>query len=128
MARGRKNKPHVITTLAQRRAILQLRREGVPTYRITQRYGVCEDTVRRIDRDGETGLLRFAKWLEARGHQAGQDDPPAPDEPTDAVPGSAKKRVILAQRAKQGRALFHPDDLAGTGDYYDREGFRDCPP
>lgn len=36
--------------------------------------------------------------------------PPLPDEPTDALPGSEEKIRVLMERAAKGQALFHPDD------------------
>lgn len=38
-------------------------------------------------------------------------DPSTPaDEPTDALPGSAEKLRVMAERAERGEALFHPSD------------------
>lgn len=35
---------------------------------------------------------------------------PQADEPTSARPGSAEKVLVMAERARQGRGVFHPQD------------------
>ncbi len=40
-------------------------------------------------------------------------DPPLPDSPTQAPPGSPEKIAVLAARYAAGVALWHPDDAAG---------------
>jgi hypothetical protein len=37
-------------------------------------------------------------------------EPPLPDQPTEALAGSAKKVAILVERAARGVALWHPED------------------
>jgi len=43
-----------------------------------------------------------------------------PDSPTDALPGTEAKEAVLAERARKGQLLFHPDDATWpTGDDHD---------
>jgi hypothetical protein len=35
---------------------------------------------------------------------------PLPPEPTEALPGTAEKVVVLEERARRGLALWHPGD------------------
>jgi hypothetical protein len=38
------------------------------------------------------------------------DVPRPPDEPTDALPGSIQKKLVMAARYEARRAIFHPGD------------------
>lgn len=39
-----------------------------------------------------------------------------PDEPTDARPGSAAKKAVLAERVAAGRSLHHKEDVGFAGE------------
>lgn len=46
-----------------------------------------------------------------RGHGIGMNfNPPLPAEPTDAVPGSEEKILVLMERVRRRESLWHPDD------------------
>jgi hypothetical protein len=38
------------------------------------------------------------------------DTPPFPTESTNAIPGSSAKVAVMAERARRGQHLYHPDD------------------
>ncbi len=50
-----------------------------------------------------------------RGLANGNFAPPGPVFPTQAKPGSPEKIAVLAERVRQGVALWHPDDATLAG-------------
>ena len=40
-------------------------------------------------------------------------EPPLPDAPTQALPGTPEKIAVLAERVRRKQALWHPDDATG---------------
>jgi len=120
---GRHSKAYTILSVEQRRELIELRREGSSLGMLANRFGVCETTASRICLEGEAGITKFSAWIESRT-QRFIETPAMDDGPTQAAPGSAEKLAVLCRRAQANKALFHPDDLSGQGDYYEREGFR----
>lgn len=60
------------------------------------------------------GVRELYPVVPCRGNRRARPDrygrAPDPDEPTDALPGSADKIAILAHRASLGQSLFHRQD------------------
>lgn len=76
--------------------------------------GLCSGCWRRP----EIRLLHPANAKHsARGLVAGNRAAPLDEEPTMAIPGSVEKQAVMAWRAEQGLAIFHPRDYpAGIPD------------
>lgn len=64
------------------------------------------------------GQLHARRWTPAQDRDKADFNgvPELPDAPTSALPGSARKIQILAERALAQRELFHPDDATDVAD------------
>lgn len=68
------------------------------------------DSSTPADVAADVARLRCAACGAERYELSLEDDPPQPDGPTLARPGSAEKLLVMIERQSSGRALHHPDD------------------
>lgn len=55
------------------------------------------------------GVARRATWVETATPEFGRAAP-LPAHPTDFLPGTELKKVVMMERAARGEQLFHPQD------------------
>lgn len=77
--------------------------------RVNRPRGLCWSCYYRPGvRDRYPSTSKYAR----RGAGVGVGPAPLPARPTSALPGSAEKIRVLAERAQLGQQLWHPDDAA----------------